>query len=118
MCIRDSLWSVRVPHSPLDVVAWHGNYYPFKYDLARFNAINTVSFDHVDPSIFTVLTSVSDTQGVANVDFVIFPPRWTVAEHTFRPPYFHRNVMSEFMGLVHGLSLIHISEPTRLLSIS
>jgi homogentisate 1,2-dioxygenase len=91
-----------VPHSPLDVVAWHGNYYPIKYDLARFNAINTVSFDHVDPSIFTVLTSVSDTKGVANVDFVIFPPRWTVAERTFRPPYFHRNVMSEFMGLVKG----------------
>ena len=96
------LWSARVPHSPLDVVAWHGNYYPYKYDLARFNAINTVSFDHVDPSIFTVLTSGSDTKGVANVDFVIFPPRWTVADHTFRPPYFHRNVMSEFMGLVKG----------------
>ena len=96
------LWSARVPHSPLDVVAWHGNYYPIKYDLARFNAINTVSFDHVDPSIFTVLTSVSDTRGVANVDFVIFPPRWSVAERTFRPPYFHRNVMSEFMGLVKG----------------
>ena len=96
------LWSARVAHSPLDVVAWHGNYYPFKYDLARFNAINTVSFDHVDPSIFTVLTSVSDTKGVANVDFVIFPPRWTVADHTFRPPYFHRNVMSEFMGLLKG----------------
>ena len=96
------LWSARVPHSPLDVVAWHGNYYPFKYDLARFNAINTVSFDHVDPSIFTVLTSGSDTKGVANLDFVIFPPRWSVAERTFRPPYFHRNVMSEFMGLVKG----------------
>ena len=96
------LWSARFAHSPLDVVAWHGNYYPYKYDLARFNAINTVSFDHVDPSIFTVLTSRSDTRGVANVDFVIFPPRWAVAEHTFRPPYFHRNVMSEFMGLVKG----------------
>src|SRR5258708_1956906 len=96
------LWSAPLEHSPLDVVAWHGNYYPYKYDLARFNAINTVSFDHVDPSIFTVLTSRSDTRGVANVDFVIFPPRWSVAEHTFRPPYFHRNVMSEFMGLVKG----------------
>jgi homogentisate 1,2-dioxygenase len=96
------LWSAKLAHSPLDVVAWHGNYYPYKYDLARFNAINTVSFDHVDPSIFTVLTSRSDTRGVANVDFVIFPPRWAVAEHTFRPPYFHRNVMSEFMGLVKG----------------
>ncbi|HEX4330817.1 MAG TPA: homogentisate 1,2-dioxygenase [Usitatibacter sp.] len=96
------LWSTTLDHSPLDVVAWHGNYYPFKYDLARFNAMNTVSFDHADPSIFTVLTSPSDTPGMANVDFVIFPPRWSVAEHTFRPPYFHRNVMSEFMGLVKG----------------
>ena len=96
------LWSAQVDHSPLDVVAWHGNYYPYKYDLARFNAINSVSFDHPDPSIFTVLTSSSDTPGTANVDFVIFPPRWIVAEHTFRPPYFHRNVMSEFMGLIRG----------------
>ena len=96
------LWSAQFDHSPLDVVAWHGNYYPYKYDLARFNAVNTVSFDHPDPSIFTVLTSPSDTAGVANVDFVVFPPRWMVAEHTFRPPYFHRNVMSEFMGLVKG----------------
>ena len=96
------LWSVRYSHSPLDVVAWHGNHYPYKYDLARFNAINTVSFDHPDPSIFTVLTSPSDTPGTANVDFVIFPPRWMVAERTFRPPWFHRNVMSEFMGLVKG----------------
>jgi len=96
------LWAADYAHSPLDVVAWHGNAYPYKYDLARFNAINTVSFDHPDPSIFTVLTSPSDTAGTANVDFVIFPPRWMVAEHTFRPPWFHRNVMSEFMGLVHG----------------
>jgi homogentisate 1,2-dioxygenase len=92
------LWQAQLDHSPLDVVAWHGNYYPYKYDLARFNTINTVSFDHPDPSIFTVLTAPSDTPGVANVDFVIFPPRWMVAEGTFRPPYFHRNVMSEFMG--------------------
>jgi homogentisate 1,2-dioxygenase len=96
------LWSARYDHSPLDVVAWHGNYHPYKYPLSRFNTINTVSFDHPDPSIFTVLTAPSDTPGVANVDFVIFPPRWMVAEGTFRPPYFHRNVMSEFMGLVHG----------------
>ena len=96
------LWRARFDHSPLDVVAWHGNYYPYKYDLSRFNAMNSVSFDHPDPSIFTVLTSPSDSRGVANVDFVIFPPRWMVAEHTFRPPYFHRNVMSEFMGLVKG----------------
>ena len=97
------LWSAQFDHSPLDVVAWHGNYYPYKYDLARFNAINTVSFDHPDPSIFTVLTAPSDTPGIANIDFVIFPPRWVVAERTFRPPWFHRNVMSEFMGLVRGL---------------
>jgi homogentisate 1,2-dioxygenase len=97
-----TLWSAPIDHSPLDVVAWHGNLAPCKYDLARFNAMNTVSFDHADPSIFTVLTSPSDTPGTANVDFVIFPPRWTVAEHTFRPPWFHRNVMSEFMGLVRG----------------
>ena len=96
------LWTTTFDHSPLDVVAWHGNLSPYKYDLARFNTIGTVSFDHPDPSIFTVLTSPSDTPGVANVDFVIFPPRWMVAEHTFRPPWFHRNVMSEFMGLVTG----------------
>ncbi|WP_404802929.1 homogentisate 1,2-dioxygenase [Marinobacter denitrificans] len=96
------LWAAELDHSPLDVVAWHGNYAPYKYDLARFNTINTVSFDHPDPSIFTVLTSPSDTAGMANIDFVIFPPRWMVAEHTFRPPYFHRNIMSEYMGLIHG----------------
>ncbi|HYC61939.1 MAG TPA: homogentisate 1,2-dioxygenase [Thermoanaerobaculia bacterium] len=96
------LWSARIDHSPLDVAAWHGNYAPYKYDLARFNAIGTVSFDHPDPSIFTVLTSPSDTAGIANCDFVIFPPRWMVAEHTFRPPYFHRNVMNEYMGLIKG----------------
>lgn len=97
------LWRAEMNHSPLDVVAWHGNYVPYKYDLRKFNTINTVSFDHPDPSIFTVLTSPSDTQGTANVDFVIFPPRWMVAEHTFRPPYFHRNCMSEYMGLIHGV---------------
>ncbi|HET7433627.1 MAG TPA: homogentisate 1,2-dioxygenase [Thermoanaerobaculia bacterium] len=96
------LWSAPIDHSPLDVVAWHGNYAPYKYDLARFNAINTVSFDHPDPSIFTVLTSPSEVPGTANCDFVIFPPRWMVAEHTFRPPYFHRNVMNEYMGLIRG----------------
>lgn len=90
-------------HSPFDVVAWHGNYNPYKYDLKKFNTINTVSFDHPDPSIFTVLTSPSETPGSANVDFVIFPPRWMVAEDTFRPPYYHRNVMSEYMGLIHGV---------------
>jgi homogentisate 1,2-dioxygenase len=96
------LWAAEIGHSPLDVVAWHGNYAPYKYDLALFNTINTVSFDHPDPSIFTVLTSPSDTAGTANVDFVIFPPRWMVAENTFRPPWFHRNLMSEYMGLIHG----------------
>jgi homogentisate 1,2-dioxygenase len=97
-----NLWAAEYDHSPLDVVAWHGNYAPYKYDLARFNAMGTVSFDHPDPSIFTVLTAPSETAGTANVDFVIFPPRWMVAEDTFRPPWFHRNVMSEFMGLLHG----------------
>jgi homogentisate 1,2-dioxygenase len=97
-----NLWAAEAKHSPLDVVAWHGNGTPCKYDLARFMAVNSVSFDHSDPSIFTVLTSPSGTPGVANCDFVIFPPRWQVAEHTFRPPWFHRNVMSELMGLVHG----------------
>jgi homogentisate 1,2-dioxygenase len=97
-----ALWATELDHSPLDVVAWHGNLAPYKYDLARFMAINTVSFDHCDPSIFTVLTSPTDSPGTANLDFVIFPPRWMVAEHTFRPPWFHRNVMNECMGLVHG----------------
>jgi homogentisate 1,2-dioxygenase len=96
------LWASDFAHSPLDVVAWHGDYVPYKYDLARFMAINTVSFDHADPSIFTVLTSPSGQAGVANCDFVVFPPRWLVAENTFRPPWFHRNVMSELMGLIQG----------------
>ncbi len=98
-----NLFSCQLDHSPLDVVAWVGTTAPYKYDLLRFNVINTVSYDHPDPSIFTVLTSPSDTPGVANVDFVIFPPRWMVAEHTFRPPWYHRNVMSEFMGLIRGV---------------
>ncbi len=98
-----NLWEAEIGHSPLDVVAWHGNYAPYKYDLTRFNTINTVSFDHPDPSIFTVLTSPTDTVGTANCDFVIFPARWMVAEHTFRPPYFHRNVMNEYMGLICGV---------------
>jgi len=96
------MWEAEIDHSPLDVVAWHGNYTPYKYDLARFNCINTVSFDHPDPSIYTVMTSPSLMAGTANVDFAIFPPRWLVAEHTFRPPWFHRNMMNEFMGLVFG----------------
>jgi homogentisate 1,2-dioxygenase len=97
-----ALWRTTLDHSPLDVVAWHGNFAPCRYDLARFNTINSVSFDHPDPSIFTVLTSPSDVAGRANADFVIFPPRWMVAEDTFRPPWFHRNVMSEAMGLIYG----------------
>jgi homogentisate 1,2-dioxygenase len=97
-----ALWKTNIGHSPLDVVAWYGNTYPYKYDLKLFNTINTVSFDHPDPSIFTVLTSPSSDIGTANVDFVIFPPRWMVAENTFRPPYYHRNCMSEFMGLIYG----------------
>ena len=99
---QGGLWETELAHSPLDVVAWHGDYVPYKYDLARFMVINSVSFDHADPSIFTVLTSPSGQPGVANVDFVIFPPRWQVAEDTFRPPWFHRNTMSELMGLIHG----------------
>ena len=97
------MYQADIGHSPLDVVAWVGNSVPYKYDLARFNVINSVSFDHPDPSIFTVLTSPSGQAGVANVDFVIFPPRWLVAENTFRPPWYHRNFMSEFMGLIHGV---------------
>lgn len=99
---HNQLWQAKMQHSPLNVVAWHGNYAPYKYSLLHFNTINTVSFDHCDPSIFTVLTSPSALPGIANVDFVIFPERWMVAEHTFRPPYYHRNIMSEFMGLVYG----------------
>jgi homogentisate 1,2-dioxygenase len=97
-----SLWTTTLDHSPFDVVAWHGNLAPWRYDLSRFNTINTVSFDHPDPSIFTLLTSPSDVPGRANADFVIFPPRWMVAEGTFRPPWFHRNIMSEAMGLITG----------------
>jgi homogentisate 1,2-dioxygenase len=96
------LWESEYDHSPLNVVAWHGNYAPYKYELARFNCINTVSFDHPDPSIYTVLTSPSEIPGTANCDFAIFPPRWMVASHTFRPPWFHRNFMNEFMGLLVG----------------
>ncbi|GAB2626125.1 homogentisate 1,2-dioxygenase [Novilysobacter erysipheiresistens] len=96
------LWRADIGHSPLDVVGWHGNYAPYKYDLRRFNAIGSISFDHPDPSIFLVLTSPSDTAGVGNMDFAIFPPRWLVAQDTFRPPWFHRNIASEFMGLIHG----------------
>ncbi len=97
-----NLWKSNIGHSPLDVVAWHGNYAPCKYDLRRFNTIGSISYDHPDPSIFLVLQSQSDTPGVDTIDFVIFPPRWLAAENTFRPPWFHRNIASEFMGLIHG----------------
>ncbi|WP_207482011.1 homogentisate 1,2-dioxygenase [Arenibaculum pallidiluteum] len=97
------LHACEIGQSPLDVVAWHGNYAPYKYDLRRFSPVNAVLFDHPDPSIFTVLTAPSETPGTANVDFVIFPDRWAVAEDTFRPPWYHRNLMSEFMGLVYGV---------------
>jgi homogentisate 1,2-dioxygenase len=100
---QGNLWAAEMAHSPLNVVAWHGNLAPYKYALANFMAIGSISFDHPDPSIFTVLTSPSDVHGTANVDFVIFPPRWLVAENTFRPPWFHRNAMTEFMGLVYGV---------------
>ena len=97
-----NLWACRIDHSPCDVLAWHGNYAPYVYDLKKFNTIGSISFDHPDPSIFTVLTSPSGEAGVANCDFVIFPDRWLVAENTFRPPWYHRNVMSEYMGLIYG----------------
>jgi homogentisate 1,2-dioxygenase len=97
------LWATELGHSPLDVVAWHGNYAPYKYDLRRFSPVGPVLFDHADPSIFTTLTAPSETPGTANVDFVIFPERWMVAENTFRPPWYHMNVMSEFMGLIYGV---------------
>jgi homogentisate 1,2-dioxygenase len=100
---QGNLWTAAIGHSPLDVVAWHGNYAPYKYDLRRFNAIGSISYDHPDPSIFLVLQSPSDTPGVDMIDFVIFPPRTLVMENTFRPPWFHRNVASEFMGLIHGV---------------
>jgi homogentisate 1,2-dioxygenase len=97
-----ALWVADLDRSPLDVVAWHGNYVPYKYDLRRFSPVGPVLFDHADPSIFTVLTSPSETSGTANVDFVCFPERWLVAEDTFRPPWYHMNCMSEFMGLIYG----------------
>ena len=98
-----NLWAAHYDHTPLDVVGWHGDYTPYKYDLANFNVLGSISFDHPDPSIFTVLTSPTDTPGLANADFVAFAPRWLVGEDTFRPPWFHRNIMSEFMGLVRGV---------------
>jgi homogentisate 1,2-dioxygenase len=98
-----ALWVADVAQSPLDVIAWHGNYAPYKYDLRRFSPVGPILFDHADPSIFTVLTSPSETPGTANIDFVIFSDRWLVAENTFRPPWYHMNVMSEFMGLVYGV---------------
>ena len=100
---QGNLWTAEMAHSPLNVVAWHGNFAPYKYDLARFMVIGTISFDHPDPSIYSVLTAPSDLPGAANIDFVIFPPRWLVGEDTFRPPWYHRNVMTEFMGLIHGV---------------
>jgi homogentisate 1,2-dioxygenase len=96
-------WESKIEKSPLDVLGWMGTLYPYKYDLRLYNTIGTISFDHPDPSLFTVMTSPSDQPGTANCDFVIFPPRWLVGEHTFRPPYYHRNTMSEYMGLVTGV---------------
>ncbi len=100
---QNRFWKTTLPSSPLNVVAWHGNYAPYKYDLRQFNTIGTISYDHPDPSIFTVLTSPSAIPGKANIDFVIFPPRWLVGENTFRPPYYHRNLMNEYMGLLGGV---------------
>jgi len=98
-----SLYKAELTHSPIDVVGWHGNYAPYKYDLRAFSPVGAISFDHPDPSIFTVLTSPSGTVGTANIDFVIFPERWMVADNTFRPPWYHMNIMSEFMGLIYGV---------------
>jgi len=98
-----ALWCTDLNHSPLDVVAWHGNYAPYKYDLRRFSPVGPLLFDHADPSIYSVLTAPSATPGTANVDFVVFPDRWMVAENTFRPPWYHMNIMSEFMGLIYGV---------------
>ena len=100
---QGKLWSAVMDHSPLDVVAWHGNHAPYKYDLRLFNTVGSVSYDHPDPSIFLVLHSPSDTPGTGNLDFAIFPPRWLAMQDTFRPPWFHRNIASEFMGLIHGV---------------
>jgi homogentisate 1,2-dioxygenase len=97
------LYTTQIDQSPLDVVAWHGNYAPYKYNLRHFSPVGAILFDHPDPSIFTVLTAPSETPGTANVDFVIFPDRWMVAEKSFRPPWYHRNLMSEFMGLIYGV---------------
>ncbi|HEV7986049.1 MAG TPA: homogentisate 1,2-dioxygenase [Steroidobacteraceae bacterium] len=97
------LWSTTLDHSPFDVVAWRGNHAPYKYDLRRFNTIGSISYDHPDPSIFLVLQSITDTPGVDGLDFVLFPPRWLAMQDTFRPPWFHRNVASEFMGLIEGV---------------
>ena len=99
---NNTLFQTTQAHTPFDVVAWQGNYYPYKYDLGRFNTIGSISFDHPDPSIFTVLSAPSAVPGTAVADFVIFPPRWLVGEDTFRPPWYHRNTMSEFMGLICG----------------
>ena len=96
------LWRAPIGHSPIDVVGWHGNYAPYKYDLRRHNTIGSISYDHPDPSIFLVLHSPGEHEGVSNLDFVIFPPRVLAMQDTFRPPWFHRNVASEFMGLIHG----------------
>jgi homogentisate 1,2-dioxygenase len=96
------LWTAQMEHAPFDVVAWRGNYAPYKYDLRRFNTMGSVSYDHPDPSIFLVLQSITSSPGIDDIDFVIFPPRWLSMEHTFRPPWYHRNIASEFMGLIHG----------------
>jgi homogentisate 1,2-dioxygenase len=97
------LWAARMDHSPFDVVAWRGNHAPYKYDLRRFNTIGSISYDHPDPSIFLVLQSITETPGVDGIDLLVFPPRWLAMEHTFRPPWFHRNIASEFMGLIEGV---------------
>jgi len=101
--VESRLWKKTITTTPFNVVAWHGNHLPFKYDLSKFCAVNSVTYDHLDPSIYTVLTCAGDEPGTALCDFVIFPPRWMSTDsNTFRPPWFHRNTMTEFMGLING----------------
>ena len=59
------LFSAAQSFSPFNVVAWHGNYTPYKYDLSKFCPMNAVAFDHPDPSIFTVLTCPSAIPGLS-----------------------------------------------------
>ena len=94
------LWRTTVNASPFDVVAWHGRYAPFKFDLMDFNAYWGANWDHSDPSILTVLTSPHDDHGRNAVDFAVFRGRWDATQDTFRPPYMHRNSAVEFNAVI------------------